>query len=396
MLRVPIQQAKPGMVLAHSVYNPEKPEHLWLAAGFKLDQETIERLDLSKLRNVWVKCPSLDFLDDLIDPELQRQQHELYGMLKKQFGEEQERNLAKVDYGQYVSQMVQFFAQLLRNRKGAAILCELEGESEDIFRHGTTVASLALTLGMQLESYLIMERSWVPPRLASDLTALGVGCLLHDIGELSVPEEYRNSHVTAQDMGDPQWQEHTEVGFEMIKAGLDPAAAQVVLNHHQHFNGSGFPKRKSMPGQPEIMKPLSGKDIHVFCRIASIVDRFDGFRHMPDGSVAPVVVALKRLKNPGYRDWFDPVIYEEFFRTVPPFAPGEQVMLNDGQPVVITALNDEDPCNPIVKPIDMEEVIQNRPAPKGPEQEQPEINLTLRGDLHIARVDDVDITTSLY
>ncbi len=44
MLRVPIEQAKPGMILARSIADPEKPDHTLLKGNFKLDNERIKRL----------------------------------------------------------------------------------------------------------------------------------------------------------------------------------------------------------------------------------------------------------------------------------------------------------------------------------------------------------------
>ena len=237
MLRVLIDQSKPGMVLARSICNPEKPQHVLLKAGYKLDEETISRLRTLRIYNIWVQYPNLDFLDEMLDPELTRQQQDMYGSLKKQFQADQEMGLAKVQYSEYVNQVTNLFSRLLEQNNGAAIfISELHGEANDVFLHGVTTAYLGLLIGMRLESYLVQERPRLPSHLATDLTPLGVGCLLHDIGKMNLPEELLDFHLTGQDRGDPLWQSHTEAGFEMVQGGLDPTAAQVVINHHQHFD----------------------------------------------------------------------------------------------------------------------------------------------------------------
>jgi len=351
MLRVPTEQARPGMVLARSVPNPQQPQQMLLKANFELDGETLTRLRDLRIRSLWVQYPSLDFLDELIDPEVLRQQQQLYSTLKKQFEQTRSQSLAKLDYGVYVSQMAALFSRLLTNAKSSVYINDLHGEAEDIFLHGVTVANLAMMIGLKLEAYLIRERPRIPSHQATDLTLLGVGCLLHDIGKLQLPEELRSFHLTAHDRGDPAWQAHTEVGFEMIRGGLGRTAAQIVLNHHQHFDGSGFPGRRP-DGFGSDLKPLSEHDIHIFCRIAAVADRFEGLRYLPDGSVAPNIVALRRIRKDGYRRWFDPEVFQAFLQTVPPFAPGEQVTLNNDQLVVVTELNEELPCRPIVRPVD--------------------------------------------
>jgi len=395
MLRVPIDQAQPGMVLARSVANPQKLEHILLKAGFELDEEHIKKLKKLRVFSLWVKYPGLDFLDDLLDPQLIQQQQELYKSLKDNFTEVQDQGLDQIDYNQYTIQMGKLFRQLLDQKNPSALLAtELQGASEDIYLHGTTVASMALLIGLRLEHYLIRSRPNLAPNIASDLTQLGVGCLLHDIGKLQLPEETRNFHITAQNLGDEQWQKHTEAGFDMIKGGMDPLAGQVVLNHHQHYDGSGFPVRKSLPGSDEPVLPLSGEDIHIFCRIASLADRFEGFRHLPDGCIAPTIVVLKRLKNPGYAKWFDPVVYEGFTTALPPFSPGEQVTLSDGRDVVVIEINNDNPCRPIVRPIDTKKAQD--PDKKEEVDDSQDINLTNFQDLHIARVGNFDVTAYLH
>ena len=396
---MPIEQSRPGMVLARSVPNPKQPQHTLLKGGFKLDGDTISRLRSLRVRTVWIKYPKLDFLDEVLDPELVRQQQELYGKLKDEFSQAQEFSFAKVKYGEYVERMGKLF-QLVLNAKSpaAAFATELQTESDDLFVHGTTVAALSLLAGICLESYIAHERPQLPSRLATDLTQLGVGCLLHDLGKLGLSEQLQSFRMTAQDLGSPEWQGHTEAGSQMIRGGLDPTAAQVVLNHHQHFDGSGFPARKAALGSGEHGRALVGAEIHIFCRIATLADRFDNFRYLPDGTVAPAVVALKRMRNPGYSTWFDPIAYKAFLEAVPPFTPGDQVTLNNGQDVVVTEVNESDLYKPVVRPIDPQLAVEgHKPsaASTDSEDEPGDIDLLTRQDLHIASVGDFDVTPYL-
>jgi HD-GYP domain-containing protein (c-di-GMP phosphodiesterase class II) len=173
---------------------------------------------------------------------------------------------------------------------------------------------------------------------------------------------------------------------------LDATAGQIIINHHQHFDGSGFPNRRAKPGQTEPTMALSGENIHIFCRIATMVDRFDGFRYLPDGSVAPTVVALKRLRNAGYAGWFDPYVYEAFLSATPAFCIGEQVMLNTGQHAAVVEFNEGAPCRPVVRPIDLKEATN----PEANAKELPDIDLSKRTDLFIAKQGDFDVSSFLH
>lgn len=387
------------MILAHAVCDPKKPEHTLLKAGFTLDEESIGSLRKHRVSPVWVRYPNLDFLDNLIDPEIVAEKQELYGVLKDQFSDTQELCFAKINHREYTERMASLFRSMLSNRHGAAMyIADFQGEADDLFAHGTTIASLSMMIGMNLESYLIRERHRISTHLATDLTLLGVGALLHDVGKMMLPEELQSFHLTGQNRGTKEWQAHTEVGLEMIKGGLDPTAAQVVLNHHQHFDGSGFPNRKSQPGATELTEPLEKSDIHIFCRIAAIADRFEGLRHLPDGTFAPPIVALKRLRNSAYAKWFDPTVYKAFLETVLPFTPGDNVILNDGQSAVVTEVNDQQPCKPTVRPIDLS-LATDTDTDNAEQQDQSpiqDINLVNHADLNIAKVGDFNVTPFLH
>ncbi len=401
MLRIPIEQAKSGMALARPIIDPAKPEHTLLKAGFKLDLDHIKRLRALKINSFWVRYPGLDFIDEMIDPNITQEQQQLYSQLKEDFTESQDQGLAKVDYSQYVKQMSNFFHYIMENGLSSDFVTELHGAKDDLIRHGTTVATLALLIGIRAEIQLLKGRPNVLPQVATDLTQLGVGCLLHDLGKLDLPEDLQNFHMTAHDMGSKEWQEHTEVAYDMIKKGLDPCAGQVIMNHHQHYDGSGFPVRKTLPGLSEPTVALSGSDIHIFCRIACLADRFDGFRYLPDGNIAPTVVALKRMTNTGYAKWFDPELYKIFINAMPAFNIGEQVTLNNGQQVVVTEVNEKEPCQPTVLPIDLDQAQDDQKTPKKQDSNdnnsQPKpINLALDNTLFIQKVGNFDVTNYLY
>ena len=366
MLRIAIEHTSQGMVLAQPVADPEKLEHTLLNAGFTLETNTIRRLKELKVPHVWIQYPDLDFLDERIDPAILKNQQELYGALKENFADVQQQNLAKMDYMPFVQMMTTLFNNMLKNGPASALIGLMEGADHDLFAHGVMVSSLALAIGMQTEGYLVRQRSSLPPHLAADMTQLGVGALLHDLGKQAFPDELKSFHLTAHDMGTAEWQAHTEAGFEMLRGGLDATAAQVVINHHQHFDGSGFPARKPAGGDTAVSLPLHGESIHIFCRITAMADRFVGLRSLPDGTLGPPIVGIKRLRNPGYIRWFDPVVYEAFVKTVMPFTLGDQVTLNNGKLAAVIGLNPAIPCRPIVRCIDLAKACDAQAQSKAP------------------------------
>jgi putative nucleotidyltransferase with HDIG domain len=90
------------------------------------------------------------------------------------------------------------------------------------------------------------------------------GALLHDIGKIGVPDRIL---LKPGPLNPPEWQEmkqHPIIGFQLC-ARMDflKGASQIVLHHHERWNGKGYPDR------------LSGEAIPLGARIFSIADAFD-------------------------------------------------------------------------------------------------------------------------
>ncbi|MEA3330341.1 MAG: HD domain-containing protein [Campylobacterota bacterium] len=89
---------------------------------------------------------------------------------------------------------------------------------------------------------------------------------MHDIGKIAIPDavlkkpgRFNNEERAIMDT-------HAELGFNMIKNSDRPllkAAAIVSYEHHEKYNGTGYPRK------------LSGEDIHIYGRITAIADVFD-------------------------------------------------------------------------------------------------------------------------
>ena len=62
MLKVPIEKATAGMVLARSIPNPQMPKSSLLKAGYELTLPDIKRLRSLRVFRIWIQYPSLDFL----------------------------------------------------------------------------------------------------------------------------------------------------------------------------------------------------------------------------------------------------------------------------------------------------------------------------------------------
>ena len=74
---------------------------------------------------------------------------------------------------------------------------QLIGGPGRLFTHSANVAYLSVLIGIDLETYIVQQRSRLDQHHARDITALGMGAMMHDIGK-SILEE-RAGHRSPRD-----------------------------------------------------------------------------------------------------------------------------------------------------------------------------------------------------
>jgi putative nucleotidyltransferase with HDIG domain len=127
------------------------------------------------------------------------------------------------------------------------------------------------------------------------------GSLLHDVGKIGVSDSIL---LKPGKLTDEEWslmREHPVIGYNMLKqVHFLEGAAQIILNHHERWDGKGYPSG------------LSHEDIPLGARIFGVVDTFDSMT-----SDRPYRRALKTqdalneiLKFSGSQ--FDPLVVEAF------------------------------------------------------------------------------------
>jgi cyclic di-GMP phosphodiesterase len=135
------------------------------------------------------------------------------------------------------------------------------------------------------------------------IKALEFGSLLHDIGKIGVPDSILRKPAK---LTDEEWvlmRQHPMHGQQILR-GIEflEGAARVVAQHHEKWDGSGYPLG------------LSGDDIDLNARIFAVADAFDAItsdRVYRKGK--PYQAAAQELE-----DWagkqFDPKVVEAFHR----------------------------------------------------------------------------------
>jgi HD-GYP domain-containing protein (c-di-GMP phosphodiesterase class II) len=98
-----------------------------------------------------------------------------------------------------------------------------------------------------------------------DLEELGAGFFLHDLGKINIDPGIINKpgKLTEEEMN--QMRTHPYQGYKILKEAnaLSEECEYIVLQHHERYDGTGYPKR------------LKGDETHIYGRICCLADVFD-------------------------------------------------------------------------------------------------------------------------
>lgn len=208
-----------------------------------------------------------------------------------------------------------------------SLLSEIYHKDTYVLSHSLNVATYTLALGVK-KGYTDQQ-----------LTDLGVGALLHDIGKLYIPPEILHKPGKLTDEEYAIVQKHPEYGFELLKKEFEISylSAHCAYQHHERWDGFGYPRG------------LKGEEIHPYARLMAVCDVFD--------AMTSHRVYRKALMPHESMEWiqskastfFEEEAVETFHRTISLFPIGMTVQLNTGETAVVVDNNADDPGRPIVR-----------------------------------------------
>lgn len=133
------------------------------------------------------------------------------------------------------------------------------------------------------------------------MKAIGLGALLHDVGKIAVPDAILLKPTSLTDEEQKIMRDHPSIGYSIVnRIEFLREAAEIVHAHHEHFDGSGYPKG------------LKGDNIPLGARLFAVVDTYDALTSTrPYRTPLSHEEALVEIKK-GSGNHFDPRVVEEF------------------------------------------------------------------------------------
>jgi diguanylate cyclase (GGDEF)-like protein/putative nucleotidyltransferase with HDIG domain len=129
--------------------------------------------------------------------------------------------------------------------------------------------------------------------------------LLHDIGKIGIPDSILNKDGALDEQEWRQIKRHPEMGVEILRYVAELAnSLPIILNHHEHFDGSGYPIG------------LRGQDIPIEARLLAVADAYDAMTSLrPYHNQRSAQEAIEELKRCSGTT-FDPELVEIFCKTL--------------------------------------------------------------------------------
>ncbi|RCW43380.1 HD-GYP domain-containing protein [Paenibacillus prosopidis] len=330
MRLLPIAECRPGMKLAKKIFSQEGLA--LLGENIELTVRLISRLEQCGIQYVYIADPRTD---DIVLPTLISEDTMRVALkeIRTSFREMMDRPKRKkgVTYpyiAQPFKQMMNMIIDDLSGHHDAMIMLMNMGSVDHyLYQHSLNVCVYSTLLGMS-NGYS-----------RDELTTLGMGALLHDIGktQISIDVLRKPGSLTTEEY--EAMKQHARIGYELLKdePNLPLLVAHCAFQHHERIDGSGYPRG------------IRGNEIHDYAKWIGLVDSYDAMTTNRVYS-APMLPhhAIERLYA-GTGTLYEQRMVQVFRDKVAIYPIGITVRLQTGESGIVVDLNHAYPHRPIIR-----------------------------------------------
>jgi len=150
-------------------------------------------------------------------------------------------------------------------------------------------------------TYILAKHYGLP---AEECKMLKQASPMHDIGKIAISDTILNKPGRFNDEERAIMETHSQLGYDMLKSSnrtLIKMAAIVAYEHHEKYNGTGYPNK------------TAGEKIHIYGRITSIADVFDALGSYRVYKEAWSDEKIFKMFKEERGEHFDPKLIDIFF-----------------------------------------------------------------------------------
>jgi len=215
---------------------------------------------------------------------------------------------------------------ITRSPEANLLLTQMRRFQSDLFTHAVNVCVLCLVIGTSEE-------------FEDDITSLGLGALLHDVGKTRLPRNLIRRKEFYSESERNLLQQHPKIGAALLEPSenIPKLTHRIVMEHHERIDGLGYPLG------------LEASRISPSSQIVAITDAYDDM--LTGRKLAPQqpLEVLRQLYIQGNAGVFDRGLVELVIRCLGVYPAGSLVELNTGERGVVIAANRNDSLKPTLR-----------------------------------------------
>lgn len=334
---VPLSVIREGVFLAQNLYNSDGK--ILLVKGTKLSHRYINKIKDHGFYSVYIFDEySEQELDDIIKPQIRRKAIDSISSIynnsvviedpnTNEFKKKNLNNENQMGFEEIQKMAKLIVDDIFSQPKLLISLVDIKSLDTYTYNHSVNVGILALTLGI---AYGLNR---------NDLYDLTLGCMLHDVGKIFVPNEILNKQGKLNGEEYSIIQDHCEKGFAYLRENteLGPKVRIIALQHQERYDGSGYPQG------------LKGDQINILSQIASIADVYDALTSdRPYRKALCPHEAIEYFMGSGGR-FFNMDLVKSFLQRIIPFPIGTVVRLSNGFIGTVDNINHDMLLRPVIK-----------------------------------------------
>ncbi|MED1662966.1 HD-GYP domain-containing protein [Brevibacillus laterosporus] len=325
-----INHCESGMKLSRNIYSSNGS--VLVGNGVTLTQSMIERLNELNINSIHVQ--DKDIADtpakDVISEQARK---EAIDFVHTTFDNSHSKAIAGEQMGSVAQDML---ANLIYTCKNNSMVMDLLGRicvfDKSIFVHSFNVMIYSVLVGLRMG--LNKEQ----------LTDVGLGALLHDVGKLMIPTQIMNKPEKLTDEEYDLMKSHASKGFALLQQmpAIPEVVAQCAYQHHERMDGKGYPRN------------LQETDIHLFAKIIGVCDVFEALTSQRVYRKPMLPHDAMEFLFAGSGTQFCQKVLQAFRNSIYLYPVGMLVTLSSGYSGVIVKNNPGMPSRPIVRILENE------------------------------------------
>lgn len=197
--------------------------------------------------------------------------------------------------------------------------------SDKNFQHSLNITVLALMLARSIE----MSKE--------DVRLLGMAAIFHDIGKAEIAYTVLAKKDPLTKSEQLHQEQHCEIGARMAQqVGLPVRVGKIILQHHEHADGTGYPKR------------LMADQTDPLARLVALANGFDNLCNPANPVLARSPYETLAHMYAHQRSHYDETLLKHLIKTLGIYPPGSIVHLSNGTYAIVISANPSKPLRPYV------------------------------------------------